>query len=269
MKVPLILTFIFMSEDFIKQTKSVAFVVLAFSAAVYVYQYGRSVDQTFPTKTFSVDGEAKMETATDIATFSVSVITEGDKNVSSLQKQNTEKMNTINAFLGEQGVEKKDLQTSQYALTPRYSYADCNGGGICPPPTIVGYTLTQSLTVKVRNFESLGDILSGIVTKGANTVSGVSFTVDDTTYAKQVARTEAIAKAKQKAVEIARAGNFHVGQLISLYEDSSVAPLDTANYGMGGGGNIRLESKAVPSPTIEPGTQSDTVHMNLTYEIVN
>jgi len=257
-----------MSEDFMKQVKGIAFIVLAFSAIVYVYQYGRSIDQTYPNKTFSVDGDAKMETATDIATFSATVVTEGGKNVADIQKQNTEKMNTINAFLGEQGVEKKDLQTSQYSLNPRYSYSNCVSGEVCPPPAITGYTLTQSLTVKVRNLESLGDMLSGIVEKGANTVSGVDFTVDDDTDARQVARTEAIAKAKQKAIEIARAGNFRVGKLVSLYEDSGMNPTDTVNYrGLGGG--LQADVKSAVAPVIEPGTQQGTVHINLTYEIIN
>ncbi|MFZ2187572.1 MAG: SIMPL domain-containing protein [Candidatus Moraniibacteriota bacterium] len=257
-----------MTEDQMKQMKSVAIVLLALSAVVYVYQFGRSVDQTYPNKTFTVDGEAKMETATDIATFTASVVTEGGKNVAEIQKQNVEKMNAINAFLQEQGTEKKDLQTSQYTLIPRYSYANCSGGTVCPPPAISGYTLTQTLTVKVRDFESLGTILSGIVEKGANTVSGVSFTVDDDTDAKQAARTEAIAKAEKKAEEIAKAGNFRVGKLISLYEDSGVPQGDTIGYGGMGGGSAAEVKMAVP-PVIEPGTQSGKLRVNLTYEILN
>lgn len=248
-----------------KQVKSIAVVVLALSAIIYVYQYGRSIDQVYPNRIFTVDGEAKMETATDIATFTASVVTEGGKNVADIQKQNVDKMNTINAFLKEKGVEKKDLQTSQYSLTPRYTYSNCAYGGTCPPPTISGYTLTQTLSVKVRNLESIGDILSGIVEKGANNVSGISFTVDDDTDAKQAARTEAIAKAKVKAEQIAKAGNFRLGKLVSLYEDSSVTPYAQTGYGLGGA----ADAKTATPPVIEPGTQSGTVRMNLTFEIVN
>jgi len=256
-----------MIEDKMKEIKSIAFIVLALSAVVYVYQYGRSVDQTFPNKTFSVDGEAKMETATDIATFTASVVTEGGKNVDEIQEQNVEKMNTINAFLGEQGVEKKDLQTSQYSLTPRHTYFPCDGRMACPPAVISGYTLTQTLSIKVRNLGSIGDILSGIVEKGANTVSGISFTVDDDTDARQVARTEAIAKAQKKALEIAKAGNFRVGRLVSLYEDSAVTPETAVGYG--GLGGATTDMKLATPPVIESGTQSGTVHINLTYEILN
>lgn len=249
-----------------KQMKSVAVVVLALAAVIYVYHYGRSIDQAYPNKTFSVDGEAKMETATDIATFTASVVTEGGKNVADIQKQNVDKMNTINAFLQEKGVEKKDLQTSQYSLTPRYTYFPCDGRSICPPAVISGYTLTQTLSVKVRNLDTIGDILSGIVEKGANNVSGISFTVDDDTDAKQAARTEAIAKAKLKAEQIAKAGNFRLGKLVSLYEDSGVTP--DAPTGYGGLGGAVSDMKAV-APVIEPGTQQGAVHMSLTYEIIN
>ena len=255
-----------MTEEHMKQVKSVAVAVLALAAMIYVYQYGRSIDQTYPSRTFMVDGEAKMETATDIAAFTASVVTEGGKNVAEIQKQNVEKMNTINAFLQEKGVEKKDLQTSQYTLMPRYTYSNCAFGGTCPPPVISGYTLTQTLTVKIRNLDTIGDILSSIVEKGANNVSGISFTVDDDTDAKQVARMEAIAKAKMKAQEIAKAGNFRLGKLVSLYEDSGVTPY--AQTGYGGLGGAVSEMK-VAAPVIEPGTQSSTVRMNLTYEIIN
>src|SRR3989338_5967129 len=164
-----------MTEEHMKQVKSVAVAVLALAAMIYVYQYGRSIDQTYPNRIFMVDGEAKMETATDIAAFTASVVTEGGKNVAEIQKQNVDKMNVINAFLQEKGVEKKDLQTSQYSLTPRYTYFPCDGRSICPPAVISGYTLNQTLAVKVRNLETIGDILLGIVEKGANNVSGVSF----------------------------------------------------------------------------------------------
>lgn len=257
-----------MSEDLMKQVKSLAFVVLTLSAVMYVYYYGKSIDQTYSNKTFSVDGDAKMDTATDIATFTASVVTEGEKNVAEIQKQNVEKMNTINTFLKDQGVEKKDLQTNQYSLTPRYSYSNCVAGTTCLPPTISGYTLTQTLSIKVRNFDSLGNILSGVVLQGANTVSGVNFTVDDDTDARQVARTEAITKAKKKALEIAQAGGFRLGKLVSLYEDAGTSGVDNTGYG-GLGGGPQADVKSAVAPVIEPGTQQGTVHINLTYEIIN
>jgi uncharacterized protein len=252
-----------MSDDCIKRLKAFTFVVLAVVAAAYVYQYGRSVNLSYQ-NSFTVVGEADLEVLTDIAAFTVSVVTEGGNNVADIQKQNVEKMNTINAFLKEQGVEKKDLKTSQYSLSPRYSYLNCDGRSSCPPPSISGYTLTQTLTVKVRDLEKLGNILSSIIEKGANTVSDVSFTVDDDSDARQKARTEAIENAKKKARDIAKAGNFRVGRLISVFEEENTGIQPELSAGFGGASEV----KAIP-PVIEPGIKSEKVRMNLTYEIKN
>jgi hypothetical protein len=204
-----------------------------------------------------------IDTTPDVAKFSVSVVTDGGRNVAEVQGMNTEKMNRVSAFLKEQGVDKKDLKTSQYNLAPRYDYS-CREGA-CPPPAIIGYTLSQTLDVKVRDTEKLGDLLSGVVQNGANSVSDVRFVVDDDDAAKSEARAEAIGKAQKKAKAVAKAGGFRLGKLVSLYE-STYVPQD-GGYGMGGAEMSGLKT-AVP-PTIEPGTQSTKVQVTLIYEILN
>jgi uncharacterized protein YggE len=257
-----------MSDEVTKRIMVLVWLLLAFAALGYVYQYGRSIKQTYPARSFSVDGDAKMTLIPDIATFSVSVVSEGNR-VPDVQKMNTEKMNAVQAFLKESGVDKKDLQTTQYSLNPRYDYPICDGTGKCPAPRISGYTLVQELTVKVRDTEKLGDMLSGVTDKGANTVSSVTFSVDDEKEARNAAREEAIAEAKKKARDMAKAGGFGVGRLISLYEDQGNFPQPM--YGGRGGGVMADSSKASAevAPSIEPGTQDSTVRVTLTFEIAD
>lgn len=251
-----------MNELYLKALKSFSFGLIALAALVYVFNYARSVDQTYPPRTFSVDGTAEIDTTPDIASFSATVITEGGQDVAVLQEQNSEKMNAVNAFLKEQGIEKQDLKTTQYALNPKYSYPFCSGG-VCPPATIIGYTLTQSMQIKVRSLEKLSSLLSGVVDKGANSVSDIRFVVDDDTDAKNEARKEAIAKAKEKAKGIARAAGFRLGEIVSVYESSDV-PSQAFEGGMGGGLDM---AKSAVMPVVEPGTQTARVTMMLTYEI--
>lgn len=240
--------------------------LLAFSAVGYVYQYGRSIKQAYPARSFSVDGDAKMALVPDIATFSVSVVSEGTQ-VSEVQKMNTEKMNAVQSFLKDLGIDKKDLQTTQYALNPRYDYQMCERGGSCPAPKISGYTLTQELTVKVRDTDKLGDILAGVTSKGANTVSSVTFSVDDNQEARNVARMEAIAEAKKKAKDMAKAGGFGVGKLVSISEDQG---FDQPMYANRGGVMMdAAKSSAEIAPSIEPGTKDSTVRVMLTFEIAD
>ncbi|MEK7550047.1 MAG: SIMPL domain-containing protein [Patescibacteria group bacterium] len=261
-----------MSENFPKQVKAGALILIAFSALAFVYQYGRSVNQQFPNKTFSVDGESKLDAPNNIATFTASVVTEGDKDVTSIQTQNTEKMNAIIAYLKEQGVEKKDLQTQDYNLTPRYEYSNCTAGtSVCPPPAIVGYTLSQALVIKVRNLDTVGTLLSGLVEKGANTVSNVSFTsdTDENSDVRSEARKEAVEKARAKAESIAKAGGFRVGRVVSLYEDQTPVDQGDMMYGRGGGVMEATKSAAPVPPTIEPGSENGKVRVTITYEILN
>ena len=256
-----------LGENFTDRARGAFFVALSVAALGYVYRYGQEVSQGFSSRTCTVDAESIVKITPDVAKFSVSLVTEGGKNVGDIQKQNIDKMNAVNAYLKDMGVEKKDLQTTDYSLSPRYSYPNCarDGQSVCPPPSISGYTLNQSLSVKVRDLEKLGDMLSGVIDKGANSVSSVSFVVDDETEAKDQAREEAIVKAKQKAKDIAKAGGFRVGKMTSLYEDSGSPVSPSYNYAEGMGG--AMKSADMATPTIEPGTNEARVHITITYEI--
>ncbi|MEP7162364.1 MAG: SIMPL domain-containing protein, partial [Candidatus Moraniibacteriota bacterium] len=165
-------------DNRLRMVKVGARLLLALAALVYVYHYGRSIDQSFPSRNFTVDGKGEVNTTPDIATFAVTVTSEGGKDVAAVQKMNTDKMNAVNAFLKDSGIATKDLKTMDYNLVPRYSNTSCFGG-VCPPVTTIGYTLTQTLSVKVRDTAKIGDLLTGVVEKGANTVSGVQFVLDD------------------------------------------------------------------------------------------
>jgi uncharacterized protein YggE len=255
-----------MQEQFFKYARAGAIVLVACAAVVYAFQYKRSIDNTYPGKTFSVDATGDIDTVPDVAKFSVSVTTEGGKNIADVQKTNTEKMNKINAYLKEQGIDAKDLKTIQYNVSPRYDYQPCQNG-ICPQPSISGYTISQSLDVKVRDTEKLGDLLSGVVEKGGNNVSSIQFVVDDEDAAKDGARLEAIDKAKKKAQTMAKAGGFRLGKLVSIYENSGPMPADA--YGMGGGISEMSSVKSAPAPTIEPGTNTTKVQVTVTYEIID
>ena len=193
------------------------------------------------------------------------VITEGGMGIGALQTENTKKVNKAIEFVKSKAINEKDIKTQSYNVQPRYQYFNCpRDGGACPPPAIVGYTITQSVLVKVRDFAKVGDLLSGVVGQGANSVSDLSFTLDDPTMVQNEARAEAINKAHAKAESLARAGGFALGRLISIEEGNMYQPpiyaMESAKYGMGGG----VTSSA---PSIEPGSQEVNISVMLKYEI--
>jgi hypothetical protein len=123
------------------------------------------------------------------------------------------------------------------------------------------------VSVKIRDFEIIGDVLSGVVEKGANSTSALQFTIDDPTEVTSLAREQAIEKAKDKAKAIAKAGGFSIGKLISINEGALYGA--TRNYyktvadeamGVGGG--------AVPAVAdIQVGSEDVSVSVTLIYEI--
>src|SRR3972149_3202085 len=96
-------------------------VALVFAASYlsYVNSYSKSI-QPGSYRSFAVSGEGKVTVAPDMAQFSFSVITQGGKNLAVLQSDNTGKMNKAIEFLKAQGIEAKDIKTTNYSVEPRY-----------------------------------------------------------------------------------------------------------------------------------------------------
>ncbi|HEY4496752.1 MAG TPA: SIMPL domain-containing protein [Candidatus Paceibacterota bacterium] len=236
-----------------------AFITLATS-------YSKSIEPS-SFRNFSVSAEGEAIGIPDVAKFNFTVITEGGKDIGALQTDNSTKINKAISALKTSGVKDEDIKTASYNLNPRYQYFNCSNGfnqstKPCPPPEIVGYTITQSVSVKIRDFSKIGLILSEIVKVGVNDVSNLQFEIDDPIALQNEARANAIEKAKEKALSIAKSAGFSIGRLISIqegfnydvYARSYGQLLDTA------------EGTPIP-PQIEPGSQEIKISVTLKYEI--
>lgn len=252
-----------------------AIAVVAYSGLIYARAYSDSI-QPSSFRSFAVNGEGKVTTTPDIARFTFGVITQGGKDVAGAQKQNTEKMNALIAFIKSQGVDARDIKTENFSVDPRYQYYDCSsrlyspvssiGAQPCPPPDIVGYTVNQTASVKIRDFAKIGDVMGPLSQKGANSVSQLSFTLDDPAKAESEARAKAIKQAQEKADAVAKSGNFTIGKLLSIDENGTPTPY--YGYGIGGDGSMTKSLAAAPvAPTIEPGSKDIKITVSLRYEI--
>lgn len=246
----------------------IAMLVVAASSLYFANIYGKSI-RPDSYRSFLASGEGKVTAVSDIAQFSFSVITQGGKDIAAIQKENSEKTNRAIGVAKASGVEDKDIKTIVYDLEPRYQTFSCPNGfnaftsKPCPPSEIVGYTVTQTVSVKVRNFDKISEILAGVVQSGANSVSQLTFTIDNRTDLENRARQEAIAQAIKKAELIAEAGGFKLGRLLSINEGGIFEPRfeSVAAFGKGG-----AAADAEP-PVIEPGSQEIQVNVTVVYEI--
>lgn len=263
-----------------------AVLAIGYAALSFVSSYGQSI-QPSSFRSFSVTGEGKATAIPDVAEFSFEVITQGGQDIGSLQTQNTDSVNKAIAFVKSEGVQDKDITTQYYNIDPNYQTYNCsvpvpevyNGSSAnsaiapvpnvvkpCPPASIVGYTITQSVDVKVRDFTKIGDIMTGIVSNGANQVGQLSFTLDDPSTVQNEAEADAIAKAKAQAQAVAQAGGFSIGRLLNVQVGgNTIYPMYGAASGMGN--VMAAPAPSVPSPTVQPGSQEIDMNVTLQYEI--
>lgn len=265
-----------------EKTKNILFIVLSIVGVVFVYALISSVNiyskfvEPGMLRSFSVSAEGKAIGTPDVVQFNFSIVSEGD-NISKIQKENTDKSNKIIDFLKNQGIDSKDIKTQSYNLTPKYTYYNCqepiiyplnsnssNNIKPCPPPKISGYTLIQTINVKIRDFSKIGNILNGVIENGANNVSDLQFLIDDIKKLENEARQEAISKAQEKAKNIAQSAGFKLGKLISIEEGGYYPYYRTYSSSLGMGGET---DASMQTPQIEPGSQEIRVNIILRYGI--
>ncbi len=246
-----------------------AIIIIALSISFFVYSFSQ-YSRPYSYRSFQVTGEGKVTAIPDISTFNFSIISQGDKNIIAIRKENTDKNNKVIAFLKANKVADKDIKTQNYSVEPRYKYFNCPVSTYetkpCPPAEIVGYTITQTVDVKIRDFDTIGAILAGVVENGANVVSMLSFSIDDLESIKNKAREEAIAKAKVKALSIAKSAGFTLDRLISVSEDGPLTYQGVYPVTMSRDMKSEMPPPVV-APTIEPGSQEVVVNITLNYEI--
>jgi len=238
----------------------VIFFVISLSTLFFVNGFLQSKE---PVRKFTVTAEGEVTVVPDIAEFNYSVISEGGEDLAALQKENSERSNRINSFLKEQGIPETDIKTIGYDITPRYKNFPCSDNQkVCLPPEIVGYTITHSVNVKVKDLSLVSKLISGVVHSGANSTSNISFSIDDLDKVKEKAREIAFEKAKAKAVSIANLAEVKLGKIISINENFFTPfepPVFTKSFS--------AEVSPSPLPVIEPGSKEVKVTVSLVYEI--
>jgi len=229
--------------------------VIIFGVTGLVYKLFYKTDRTI-----TVSAEGKVTVSPDIANVSFSVVSQG-KDPELVQGENTERMNEAIDFIKSQGIEAKDIKTVNYNLAPQYDYE--TRVYPLPKPNIVGYTLTQTVLVKVRDLSKTAPILAGLTRQGINQIETVSFDIDDPDRYLNEARGEAFLKARAKAETMAGYNGVRISRVVSFSESGGmpIPYYEMRALGVGGAPD------APPVPQIEPGTQEVTVTVSVTYEI--
>ncbi|MFD1737254.1 SIMPL domain-containing protein [Bacillus salitolerans] len=128
--------------------------------------------------------------------ITLGVVTDG-KSLSTIQQENSLSTSRVIQSLLQLGVEKNDIQTTQYRVDPIYEYNENQ-------PLLLGYKVTHLLQVKISDLKNVGIIIDTAVQNGVNSVSDLRFEVLNRDAIYNRALQKAFLQAKQKAFDLSR-----------------------------------------------------------------
>lgn len=203
--------------------------------------------------TLSVSGNGAAVLAPDMAILDLAVVSEA-KTARAALSENSTAMTRVLDSLQTEGIAERDIQTSGFAIQPRYENRRNNSS---PQPVILGYSVRNSLTVRVRDLDRVGAILDTSVSLGINQGGNIRFSNEDPAAALESARIAAVKDAEKKARTLAEAAGVPLGKMLSLSEQSHAAmPMPMARASMA------MESFAVP---VMGGENTYQVNVSVTY----
>jgi hypothetical protein len=205
----------------------------------------------------SVSGEGRASAAPDMAVLSLGVSAKA-ATVKAANSQAQEGISDLLDSLEDNGVQEKDIQTSQFSVYPEYDYRN-------DEQVLTGYRVSHMLQVKVRDIDKAGEVIDDAVEAGGDLlqVQSISFTIDDTTALRSEAREEAVTDAQAKAEELATLAGVSLGEPTYISESiSTPSPQPYYDRGLG----YAME-EAAPVTEISAGELEVVVTVYITYTI--
>jgi len=227
-------------------------VAVALSACSASIQLG----QTNQPRTISVNGNAQVILAPDIAYISIGVHSEAQTATQAVASNNTQTQAVIDAIKG-QGVDAKDIQTTNFSVYQQEKF-DPSGKSLG-----TYFMADNTVYVTMHDITKIGAILDAAISAGANNIYGITFDVQNKDAALATGRDQAMADAQAQAEQLAKAAGATLGEVQSIsYYSSSPSPIyydnKAAPAAVGGGGS------SVP---ISSGQLTLTVSVSVVYGI--
>jgi uncharacterized protein YggE len=159
------------------------------------------------------------------------------------------------AALTGQGVASSDIQTTYFSVSPQQMY-DNTG----TPTGEVTYWVDNTVHVRLRQPDKLGDVLQAAIGAGANNVQGVTYSVSDPSQAQAEARQKAIDTAQARAHLLASAAGVTLGETQSINSTVGLPGPRTT-------GAAAAEAPAGSNVPVSPGSLEVQVQVTISYAL--
>lgn len=204
-----------------------------------------------------VTGIGSVTAEPDIATIYLGVSVEKET-VEVAREEAASAMTAVIDALKNNDIADRDIQTENFSIYPQYDYTE-------EGRVLRGYRVNNTVNVKVRELDSLSDIIDDATTAGGDivVVNSIQFMLEDPTPLQAQARALAVKDAEVKAQTLAEAGGVTLGKPITITETSRSAgpPIAFAEAE-----EFAADSARTSTP-IQAGELTVTVNVTVVYEI--
>ena len=206
--------------------------------------------------TIRVTGQAQVSQAPDRVYIDIGVTTEAQKSQIAAA-QNAKRLSDVIAALKRAAGTGAELTTTQYSVSPHYTYPR-NGG----TPTVVGYTASNVVRVRLDDLGRIGRVIDAATEAGSNNIQDIRFALRDEEDPRTEALREAARNARQDADALAAALGLRVVRVVTVSEEGPEArpvPIYARALSVSA-------APAAPTP-VEAGTIDVNATVTLTVEV--
>lgn len=213
--------------------------------------------ESLSTRSIHVNGTGNASAAPDKADLTLSIEVQA-KTAEAARNQAANAMEALIKAIKSEGVADKDIQTRSVSLYPNYSPDATN--------KIIGYQLSNQVTVCIRDINNASVIIDTAVKAGGNStrVQGINFALDNPESALALARDKAYANAKMKAEQYAKLAGVVLGTPLHINESNEISPAPLPYAEMRTMKAAMTDNASTP---VQAGEQKVTVNVDVVFEI--
>lgn len=210
----------------------------------------------------TVAGQGEVSATPDQVIINAGV-TSSAKTAREALAQNSQTMTSVFAALKKQGVAERAIRTANFNLSPQYAPAAQGMMAFPNDRPIIGYRVSNNVTVRLDDVSHAGTVLDALVAAGANQANGLSYVFKNDEGLLTNAREAAVKSAFDHARTYAAAAGVTLGPLHAIS--------DTNNGFMPGYPPVtaaaRFAPALAPPPPIGVGEQTLRATVTVSWEI--
>jgi len=233
--------------------KSNSFVI---SALVMALSAGiAAATEATPQRQISVTGEARIQVPPSLAVITLGVTDQADEAVVAMRTVSKSMVAVIDQ-LHSAGIAPEDMQTQQISVNPNWSKAGSLSSG--NERKIISFVASNTLQVRVRDLDELGEVLDQVLMAGANEFRGLQFGVDEPSEVQDQIRGLAVKDAVRKAEQLAEAAGLTLGPVMSI-----------TDQGGGSGRPMAMEMARSSAVPVQAGELSFSHNVSVVFGIAS